>query len=86
MRGTLSGADTRKARKGMIDYYSFLTDAQEKRQEEFDLRGVTGYLHALKPLMGNGQEAHTVSLHNYAVDVFNKILLPINVDVERADL
>jgi hypothetical protein len=86
MRGTLSGADTSGARSRMIDYYTFLTTAQESRREEFDARGVTGYLHALQPLMASGKDEHTVALHNYAVDVFNKIRLPLHVEVERGEL
>ncbi len=83
MRATLTGADTSDARSGMIDYYSFLSAAREQISDEFDARGVTGYLHALEPLMANGQDKHRVALHNHAVDVFNKMRLPLHIDVER---
>ena len=69
----------------MVELYSALAKLATRRSEAFKASGVTGYLSALKPLIDKEPEEDALFWHNQAVDVFNKLKLPLTIAVDSAD-
>jgi hypothetical protein len=84
MRSYLAGAEDGQAREDMTKYYRFLVSLTERRRDDFASSGVTAYLNALQPLIDAPPGEHTLAIHNYSVEVFNKIRLPLELSAAPA--